>query len=145
MYDGYTRSQILENRRKWIDYLKLPTTEKAVGLLEDIGNNSARCCLGHACHLLIPETREKVFDSVYYDHNRGYAPVSIVKMLGLYDRHGIFAGGEFIKIGSYQSERSLAAYNDNTKITPQEIGAYLETVIEGGDNTPFQALTEYPE
>lgn len=40
---------------------------------------------------------------------------------------------------------SLTAINDDTRATPQQIGAYLMTVIEGGNGTPFKPLTDWAE
>ncbi|QIG65981.1 hypothetical protein phiOC_p339 [Ochrobactrum phage vB_OspM_OC] len=40
---------------------------------------------------------------------------------------------------------SLAEWNDHTNIRPHHIADYLESVIEGGDDTPWKALTDYPE
>jgi hypothetical protein len=50
-----------------------------------------------------------------------------------------------IQIKDYKWQCSLADLNDSTKATPQEIGEYLESVIEGGANTPWKELTDYPE
>jgi hypothetical protein len=149
MSDGYTRAQILENRRKWIDFLKLPDTKKGTGKLESSADNTARCCLGHACHVLIPETRKVIeFDNgeiVKYGEERSYAPYLLKNKLGLYDVAGSNDLRIEFQIGSYETRGCLAAYNDGTDITPQEIGAYLETVIEGGRFTPFKPLIDYPE
>lgn len=142
----YTRAQILENRRKWIDFLQLPDTKKGTGRLEDSVDNSARCCLGHACHLFVSETRKiGYYENIYYGNDRSYAPVAVVEKLGLFDYKGSTAGGhDKIFVGVYRA-LTLAEINDDTRASPQEIGAYLETVIEGGDNTPFKPLTDYPE
>lgn len=143
----YTRAQILENRRKWIDYLKLPDTKKSAGRLENPVVPENRCCLGHACHVLIPELRKQSDESftVYYDDEMAYAPVSLKQKLGLYDRQGGNLLYDLFSIEPYAEQRSLSEFNDYTAITPQEIGAYLETVIEGGPKTPFRPLSEYSE
>ena len=130
------RDQILENRRKWIDYLKQPTTKKGVDRLSNSRNTEERCCLGHACHVIgIPYDRENnTFDSCW-----SYPPESLVEALGLWDRAGSCSSWQtyFLPGGKF---RSLATWNDDSDVTPQEIGAYLETVIEGGPETPFKPL-----
>ena len=40
---------------------------------------------------------------------------------------------------------SLTAINDYSEATPQEIGRYIESAFEGGKNTPFKPLSDYPE
>lgn len=143
----YTRSQILSNRRAWIDFLKLETTKKGKRVLERVGDNESRCCLGHACHVLIPELRRTssgLDAKVFYGTEWAYAPAKIVGMLGLYSQSGEIKGSVtplFNIIGA--TCPNLAEYNDCTDITPQQIGSYLESVIEGGPDTPFEPLSNY--
>ena len=127
------RDQILENRRKWIDYLKEPTTKKGRDRLRDPQDNDARCCLGHACHVLGVKKTEHGYEDEW-----AYAPKSVIEALGLWDH----AGSSSDKYLSYlpEGKTCLANWNDGTNVTPQEIGAYLETVIEGGPNTPFKEI-----
>ena len=47
-----TRSEILENRQKWIEYLKRPETKKVTERLQSREDPEARCCLGHGCYVL---------------------------------------------------------------------------------------------
>lgn len=132
----YTRSEILANRRKWIDFLKQPKRKKATGMLAWPGG--ARCCLGHACYVLDPKR-----DTGWVSDD-GLPPAKIMNMLGLKTADG-GANGGYLNVPGFDEWVSLAGLNDESKITPQQIGAYLETVIEGGPDTPFKPLTDYPK
>lgn len=139
------RDEILANRLKWINYLKEPERQKTEGCLEDSKNPEARCCLGHACAVF---NRHKTIDdggSVRYDDNTSVLNHDFAEyVLGLWDNVGRLASG-LIVIEGYESHSSLANLNDKTSITPQEIGTYLESVIEGGENTPFRPLNYFEE
>lgn len=134
-YVGFSLHPILENRRKWIDFLKQPDTKKGLGTLVSPDNHEARCCLGHACHVLGAE-----FDPHRrtYDLARHVAPSSVMEALGLWSDVGGLNDSSARLPGGLNS---LAGLNDDTSFTPPEIGAYLETVIMGGDNTPFKPIT----
>lgn len=144
----YTNEQIMENRRKWIDFLKLPETKKGKHALDK--GNGLRCCLGHGCYVL---GIEPVVDGehcwITYDKCESDAPQTFVAMVGLYTNVGDFINvtnkyeNYFgVDFGEYGHSMALAPLNDGTSITPQEIGAWLETVIEGGEGTPFIKLGE---
>lgn len=144
------RSEILENRKKVIEFLKQPERLKYAGALVDSRNHEARCCLGHMCESLIPETKERKPSDfkedilcIYYQGEKVYAPPLLVKKLGLHDEAGRVLTTNASILDTHHS--SLARVNDNTPITPQEIGAYLESVLEGGDDTPWKSLSEYEE
>ena len=79
-----------DNRMKWIEYLKRPETKKHLGSLEDIENPDCRCCLGHACHVLAPDTRTvNVLDKqVFYDAHSASIPDELVLALGLHSDLG---------------------------------------------------------
>lgn len=49
------------------------------------------------------------------------------------------------KIDLLRECNSLADLNDETDFTPRQIGIYLQSVIEGGKDTPFKPLSDYPE
>lgn len=156
------REEILENRLKWIKFLNNKDRKKAIGMLENPKQRGARCCLGHACHVLgIPRVRivEKsnyfnwdgtltntiditIFYGTGEDKVDDLAPEEVVKLLGLWDSGGGTKEG-CIEIDG-ESEDSLAELNDNTEITPKGIAKYLKTVTEGGTDTPFRPLTDYP-
>lgn len=144
------RSEILENRKKVIEFLKQPERLKYAGALVDYQNHEARCCLGHMCESLIPETKEykpnQFNEDILYTNYQGeqvYAPPLLIKKLGLHDgAGGVLATNASILGTNYTS---LAEVNDNTLITPQEIGAYLESVLEGGDDTPWKSISSYKE
>lgn len=136
-----TDQEIYDNRLKWIEYLKRPETKKHTDALEDSKNPDCRCCLGHACHVLIPGLRETCHGDVYYSGEDAYLPEELVKLLGMHS----FAGGAKAESGlntdkDLGSIKDLSYLNDAREITPQEIGAYLESVIMGGDDTPFEKI-----
>jgi len=139
------REDIRANRQKWIDYLLLPTTKAARGVLARGPNdNSRRCCLGHGCHVL----GFKVFDAkseragygykTNSDAAIGYAPAEMVEAMGMYDSAGVFRGMLFETTYS----ESLVDMNDSEKRSPQEIGEFLARNINGGG--PFKPLDDYP-
>lgn len=150
----YTRSEILENRKKWIEFLKRPETKKFVGYLENVNNPEERCCLGHACHLFLNDTRhisDKLFVLYGSANESEVAPFELMHKLGLYSNIGNVRSKydmHFKYDGYDYNFCSLASFNDNNyeiPSTPQIIGEYLESVIEGGDNTPFYSLCDFPE
>lgn len=165
-----TFEEILSNRRKWVDFLKSPERTKLVGYLDDGHEN--RCCLGHACAALDFEPDDvKIFHGsvgyIAYDRNTEILPSKLVIDLGLRANCGelsdvcsdyliwnkvnkVVEGTANIKDMGMQVmpkdihySRSLAELNDETDATPQQIGAYLETVINGGKDTPFYDAQEW--
>lgn len=134
-----TDQEIYSNRLKWIEYLKRPETLKAHEELESYTDPEFRCCLGHACHVLAPETRKLAEYTVKYDEQDSYLPEALIETLGLYSGSGDLPLGA-ISIEGFPEQKCLAELNDRTDITPQEIGAYLESVIMGGDDTPFKKI-----
>ena len=129
-----TRSEILANRKTWIAYLKRPDIIKWEGSLSHPGNGWAddkynnRCCLGHGCHAL----------DIEFDAYAGYNSELTVKA-GLWTPRGSTKSHAAIKKGV----PSLQYLNDKTDATPQDIGEYLESVIEGGEDTPFKPLSMF--
>lgn len=139
-----TRKQILENRQKWIDHLLKPETKRYSGWLENPKNPEERCCLGHGCYVLglervvLPPTP---YSTITYCGADKLAPKEFVKLVGLKHPGGWVEDDLQIDAGVYHS---LVIANDSGT-SPQKIGEYLQSVIEGGYNTPFHPLTEYPE
>jgi len=133
-----TREEILANRRKWINFLKGPKRKKAIECL-DIGNGR-RCCLGHGAYILGIK-RRKCPRGYEYQEPDGPWEIAISDvfrdLVGLKTSDGDFRdeNGEMI---------SLSELNDRTDATPQQIGHFLESVIEGGKYSPFRPLTGYP-
>lgn len=159
MMTKYTRAQILENRTKFINFLKGKHRKKAESKLDD--GQGARCCLGHGCYVLgilreKDEARDNDSDSLYlYEGEGAYAPKAFVDMVGLWHNDGSTKDcKEMVKAPAYPEDReepadwidfsSLASLNDESIWTTQQIGKFLETVIEGGENTPFKPLSKYP-
>lgn len=132
-----TRTEILANRQKWIDFLKIKGRRKALGLLDAGGGR--RCCLGHGCFVLGIK-RAKVFDLFVYEDCDTIPPDSLKELVGLWDNVGGNINGDFY---SYSSQPTLAGLNDVDRWKPVEIANYLETVIEGGPSTPFIPLKNY--
>lgn len=143
-----TFEEVLQNRQKWAEFLMQPRRRKGTGQLDE--GNGERCCIGHACYLLGAE-RKVCVSGYLYENERNIAPESIMQQLGMYDEIGGLPHEskewnspileeyviDNVTIGS------LAELNDNTTITPREIGAYLLTVIKGGKNTPFMDKKQY--
>ena len=135
------RAEILKNRQTVIAFLKDPAREKCIGVLEDPSNPNARCCLGHMCAVFGAE-RKTIEHDVYYDKEITTAPQIVIKSIGLHDRFG--SGYKHFTYNNFIYS-SLIQMNDSGNLTPQEIGAYLESVIEGGPDTPWKSLNEYLE
>ena len=133
------RSEVLANRQKVITFLKQPKRIKATSALDK--GQGARCCLGHMCYSLgIP--RKKYPSGFSYAGHAGVAPNGLLVLVGLYSPTGsTWTLGKLVN----QSCHSLAELNDQTTYSPQQIGSYLESVIEGGPNTPWKPLTDYSE
>lgn len=148
----YTDQEIYDNRVKAIEQLLDPSSRKAIGKLEDGRHENTRCCLGHFCHVLIPEKRsiDILYDdngdvnliNIDYGDGTAFPPDSIMEMLGLYDRDGSCGDrGNFDPTNIMGTTcTSLAGVNDGTDKTPQEIGEYLLANIMGGINTPFRPI-----
>ena len=149
MSEKHTRSEIVANRTKWAEFLMKPDRRKGRGWL-DIGKGE-RDVFGHGAFVLGVK-RQRCFDpekqcfSFAYgeDLHRFEAPLELVQMVGLYDDLGKSRSGAPIEIAGC-IETSLASANDFTGATPRLIGNYLMACLEGGEDTPFRPLGEYPE
>ena len=160
------QQELLDNRNKWIKALLYPSAKKTTGVLEQIDYNGevvGRCCLGTGCSALgVKRIMGDMQNVGYYDgEDDGYSVFKgepmyaesfsqeFADLVGLYDKEGLRGDYDWptsakISIGNYEAT-SLSSLNDNTEVTPQEIGAYLQTVIEGGKETPFKPLESYGE
>lgn len=130
--------EILENRKKVIEFLKSPTLQKERYRLENAYDTNRRCCLGHMCHVLHLKRAVREINGiehVLYDEHNTTAPDTLIKLIGLNDKWG-----SFYKDGGVQD--CLSNMNDFTEMTPQEIGVYLESVIMGGPETPWKAISD---
>lgn len=139
-----TANEVLANRRTWVEFLKTPGILKARGILNEA--NESRCCLGHGCYALNIKRHQSSMGHWLYgrEGNGGYAPTELMDAVGLYNSHaGTHDGTVIASTEEDGTIRSLSNWNDNTNIEPAEIGAYLESVIEGGPSTPFKPLSEY--
>lgn len=138
------RSEILENCKKAVEFLKQPERKKGRMRLVSKCDQESRCCLGHMCESLIPETKEHITSVLLTYQGAMYAaPPLLVEKLGLHDPFGNVPTVNVSILHTPYS--SLSAVNDHTELTTQQIGAYLESVIEGGDDTPWKNLSEYEE
>jgi len=128
---------IRANRREWIGYLRLETTKKGTGRLDKgIGH---RCCLGHACHVLGLEGTRLESGGLAYSGEMCYAPQEVVDRLGLWDSYGSTENFDNDKPLS-NGKTSLVTWNDDPFSTQAEIADYLESVLDGGPDTPFKPL-----
>ncbi len=146
----YTRANILKNRENWVARLLDPASKGTQGYLEFYGGF---CCLGHACVTLgLSKTTEN--DRIYYFDGKFSSkftmPGKSYESLGLVNE----AGGVFRPNKRFANHLkglsmqfvNLANWNDHiSRPTPQDIGDYLQSVIEGGPGTPFIPLDNYPE
>ena len=139
----YTRQQILNNRRRWAIFLQDPARKKHVNALEHPTNCEARCCLGHYAHMAgATRTQEDPHFSPKYDGDRHSLSNDLKEQLGLKDTDGDFNTNIEEE---YQYGPSLAQINDETNLTPQQIGWLIQNVwLYGGPNTPFHPHTDYP-
>lgn len=139
------RAEILANRQKVITFLKQPKRLKTTGKLDK--GDGARCCLGHMCYVLkVPRTWQGSSYGYGTRNDINYAPLEVINAVGLYYYDGKPGNKQDIKIETLTGGwESLAVMNDSTLATPQQIGTYLESVIEGGNNTPWKPLTDYPQ
>ena len=88
-----------------------------------------------------------MFDNEFLEWNKDdyVLPCIFVETLGLYNNVGLTQNSTTIELPGRGSFNTLADINDRTNATPQEIGAYLLSVIEGGPDTPFSPLSEFLE
>lgn len=142
-YFDLSPEKVMENRVKWIAFLKDTGTRKLTGKLDD--GEGARCCLGHGCYALgMPGVHSKdetgkTMKSLEYYSAQALAPPEFIAAVGLHNEAGQFAYNEAHQIEG-KSIRTLVGLNDKTSMTPQEIGAWLETVIDGKGDSPFKEL-----
>jgi hypothetical protein len=76
----------------------------------------------------------------YGESSFQYPGKDFIELVGLWNLAGGSSNGDLIL-----GESNLAVCNDHTPVTPQDIGHYLQSVIEGGEHTPFRPLSDYPE
>ena len=124
------KSEILENRKKWIEKLLDPASLKHKGCLQHPAESDKCCCLGWACVALEAE----------FDGRKDYLSEEQLEMLGMWYFRG--TSKDFSCLGELEYN-NLISINDHTDATPQDIGRYLESVIEGGEHTPFIPLSNF--
>ena len=124
------KSEILENRKKWIEKLLDPASLKHKNCLQHPVESDKCCCLGWACVAL----------GVEFVRDNGVLPEEQRKMLSMWGQTG--GSRDCSHLGEWEYV-SLSRVNDNTDATPQDIGRYLESVIEGGEHTPFIPLSNF--
>lgn len=146
-----TWEQVLENRRKAIEFLQQPQRKKAKGVLDKGGGQ--RCCLGHmSVALKIRRVGVRGEDGAKFGFGDALeersAPEELVHLLGLWTDYGggVDESEDPVPLKHTQHGEeitSLVVMNDETVMTPQRIGVYLERVIEGGVGTPFKPQSEF--
>jgi len=150
-----TRSEVLANREKWVNFLMVKGRKKAKFVLDS--TQSARCCLGHGAYVLNVKRFKGNGDFTYGEEGENAAaPEELVELVGLWDQDGS-CGNQHLKININDVDfLSLTEVNDgytyeysripteHDGLSPRQIGTYLKSVIEGGTNTLFKPLTDYP-
>lgn len=148
-----SREKILENREKWVNFLLDPSRKKTQGRLEAGNNYQHRCCIGHACSVLeIKRTSQRVghANAVFYGDGMedSIAPSELLELVGLIDVEGSFNKpfNQRDEEGNFKARiYSLVQMNDETDMTPQEIGQFIKDNITGEEETsPFYPLSTYP-
>ena len=149
--DGkYTSSEIYNNRLNWIEFLQSGPTKLKDHLDDGTG---ARCCLGHACFITEGLEKRQDEDGVIYGGEFYFVPNEVKAALGLWTNNGeacpeltlleLQGIREYIVGGPETKIVSLSELNDLSETSPVRIGDYLESVIEGGKDTPFVNLGVY--
>ena len=140
--DTITDAQILTNRKTVIEYLKNPKLKKAIGVLKN--SVGGRCCLGHMCDVLGLVPVKLGSGEWLYEKDKFSLPESIQHALGMYTPAGEFRTENVIQFyyrdEKYGSHSCLANLNDESTIKPAEIASILETMITGGDGTPWRKV-----
>lgn len=102
----YTREQIRENRKKWVEAIRSGNYVQAQGVLRTAEN--AFCCLGVACEIFKdhPDVQRgwTKGDYWFFDAHRDLLPDSVANLLGIDD------------CGSFRDNcvnNNLASANDN--------------------------------
>lgn len=141
---------LLKNRNTWIEFLCEPDRKSTVGKLESPTYPDNRCCLGHGCHILEVSRLERCLNGtkvITYgeDLQELRAPDELVDLVGLWNSDGSSSSGVRLNFeGIYYT--NLTEMNDGRfdrdicPLTPQKIGEYLKSVIQGGVNTPFTSI-----
>lgn len=148
--ENLTREDVLKARETWINFLVAKDRKKAQGYLDKGGGE--RCCLGHACYILgapkIKVTRPTTSATYDYEGDESYPSENVVTALGLWNKYGGTNDNSIAVLKIFKNDElnrsSLADVNDETSAGPNRIGKYLRSVIEGGEDTPFRPLSEYP-
>ena len=153
--------KVQENRRRWLDYLATDPP-KAVTMLENLlPYKCPRCCMGHACHVLVPWTRTFHPDdeedgmgkthlgiTVNYLGEGVIMPHDVCAMLDITsegqlenpieldeDRFSDDADSELVESGKVGS---LVELNDCTDLTHAEIGKIIEVQFKADNFKPFR-------
>lgn len=161
MEHKFTRKEIEDARLDWIVYLQNPHRRKYQGKLANPHRGDERCCLGHAEHLFFGLEKKGGVHCTKGTFNETKASIELVEKLGLWDQTGSskysslgYNAPALREVEMFMGKQihdkknpinSLTRLNDWTKTSPQSIGAYLWHVIQGGPDTPFRPLTDFPE
>ena len=157
-----TREEVRQNRIKWANFLLNKKRKKATGVLDQ--GDGARCCLGHGAYCLSEIKKRKNNDGLWFygeEMADSVAPKEMVEMLGLWSPDGEIRHSSYhfilknlietVDINDEDFDFGVTTYdclaelNDSSGATPQQIGEFLMAVIDGGDETPFKPLGDYPE
>ena len=126
----YTKTQITENRKKWLTVLRDPESKKTRGVLESSEDENARCCLGHACHALgIPRIAPSDSGYILYHSESKSLPMYARRAL-MVSRCGVFKNSIVIDNKEFNN---IAQVNDMTALTPQEIADVIEDQFDNNN------------
>ena len=122
-----------------MEVLRDPLSEKTKHRLESYDIPNRRCCLGHACHALIPDERRafalmRSTGRVLYNNEHTRLPTKVAEML---DVNTIceFKEPLLIDNGPLWSGADL---NDCTDLAPKEIADILWRERKKGNIQPFK-------
>ena len=122
---------------RWMKQLRDPEAKPFYMTLENQKNSNERCCLGHACHALIPEKREGPTSEdphVKYDGSSVFMPDSVARMLNTTNGVSFYR-----KVRSRGVDADCAQkLNDSKRFSLPEIAYILERERKAGNIRSFK-------
>lgn len=136
---------INQNHPKLQEFLDYMSTNPSK-IMNRLENPFGRCCLGHMCHIMIPETRMNASGSVYYgrigfDQESGELPKELaaelnIKQQGIFTRTGLHFVRIFLRENNVKLTNAamvdltaLTNINDRTNATHDIIGALIAELM----------------
>ena len=137
-----TKSQVEQNRKKWLAVLRNPVSTKQKGALASATFENRRCCLGHACHALEikPDQHQPGDSFLIYNGESVLLPPGAAEQLNI-THDGLFRKNVSVDESRCYSEvnffDSLVELNDKTDLIPAEIATFIEAQFEAGNLVQF--------